>query len=152
MSKIDSVRPAPDRPVVGVGAIVVRDDRLLVVKRGREPSRGRWSVPGGRLEFGETLESGAVRELAEETGLEGTVMGFCGLAERITDSHHLVIHDFWVWVAGDANPVAGDDADAVAWVTRSQLEDLPTVPLLHEFLRDHGVWDGPPSPPPPTRN
>lgn len=142
-----------DRPVVGVGAIVVRDDRLLVVKRGREPARGRWSVPGGRLEFGETLESGAVRELAEETGLEGTVRGFCGLAERISATHHVVIHDFWVSVPGDADPVAGDDADAVAWVTQSELKCLPTVPLLHEFLREHGVWDSPPPPPgPPTRN
>lgn len=147
--------PAPDlpsRPVVGVGAIVVREGRLLVVKRGREPAKGRWSVPGGRLEFGETLESGAVRELAEETGLQGTVTGLCGLAERISATHHLVIHDFWVSVADDADPVAGDDADDVAWVTQSELEDLPTVPLLHEFLSDHGVWNRLPPPLPTTRN
>lgn len=127
--------------MVGVGAVVVRDGRLLVVRRGREPLRGLWSVPGGRLEFGETLAEGVRRELAEETGLQGTVGDLCGIAERRRGDLHLVICDYWVEVNGTAQPVAADDAEAVAFVTRSELTALPTVPLLVEFLTEHGVWD-----------
>lgn len=129
-----------DRPIVGVGAVVIRDGRLLVVRRGRAPHDGLWAVPGGRLERGETLAEGAVRELAEETGLSGTPTGLCGIAERIGDDHHIVIHDWWVEVDDVADPVAGDDAAAVAFVTRAELVALPLVPELEAFLREHGVW------------
>ncbi|HUG83642.1 MAG TPA: NUDIX hydrolase [Euzebya sp.] len=129
------------QPILGVGAVVVRDGRLLVVRRGNEPATGLWAVPGGRVEFGETLADAAVRELAEETGLNGRVEGLCGIAERISPAGHVVIHDFWVAVDGDADPVAGDDAAQVAFVTRAQLATLPCVPLLESFLREHGVWD-----------
>ncbi|CAN5339024.1 NUDIX hydrolase [soil metagenome] len=128
-------------PILGVGAVVVRDGRLLVVQRGNAPARGLWAVPGGRLEFGEALADAAVRELLEETGLVGRAEGLCGIAERVSAEGHVVIHDFWVTVAGDAEPVAGDDAAAVAFVTRAELAALPQVPLLEAFLREHGVWD-----------
>lgn len=130
-----------NHPIVGVGAIVLRDGRLLLVRRGNEPGRGLWAVPGGRLELGETLADGAVRELAEETGLTGRAEGLCGIAERISEHGHIVIHDFWVAVDADSRPVAGDDATEVAFVTRAQLVALPCVPLLEVFLREHGVWD-----------
>ncbi|WP_370327668.1 NUDIX hydrolase [Euzebya sp.] len=130
-----------DHPTIGIGVIVLRDGRLLVVQRGRPPGRGLWAVPGGRLEVGETIAEGVVRELAEETGLVGTPRGLCGIAERIGPDHHIVIHDWWVDVEGDAEPVAGDDAVAVAFVSRPELLALPLVPLLEDFLREHGVWD-----------
>lgn len=120
---------------------MVRDGRLLVVQRGNEPAKGLWAVPGGRLELGETIAEGVVRELYEETGLVGTATGLCGIAERISPTAHIVIHDWWVAVEGDADPVAGDDAAAATFATRAQLASLPCVPLLREFLVDHGVWD-----------
>lgn len=128
-------------PVVGVGAIVIRRGRLLVVERGQPPYEGHWSVPGGRLEFGETLAEGAVRELWEETALVGEVIGMCGIAERFSDSGHLVIHDYWVTVSDDQTAIAGDDATEVAWVDLAGLMALRRVPLLEDFLAEHGVFD-----------
>ncbi|MEE8599550.1 NUDIX hydrolase [Euzebya tangerina] len=133
--------PEPPLPIVGVGAIVVRDGRLLVIKRGQPPFEGHWSVPGGRLEFGETLAEGAVRELEEETGLRGTAEGLCGIAERFSDRGHIVIHDYWVDVPDGQPAVAGDDAADVAWVDRSELAALARVPRLDEFLESNGVLD-----------
>ena len=128
--------------VVAVGAVVVRDGRLLVVQRGNEPGAGLWAVPGGRLERGEALADATIRELAEETGLQGRIGPLCGIAERISPAHHVVIHDFWVdLVDPDDEPIAGDDADAVSFASRSDLAALPLVPRLEEFLREHGVWD-----------
>lgn len=127
-------------PQVAVGAICVRDGRLLMVRRGRGPGAGRWSVPGGRVRPREALAAAVARELAEETGLQGRVTGVCGVAERNLDGHRYVIHNHWVEAAaGDV--VAGDDAAAVLWVDRAELVALDTVPLLLEFLREHGVLD-----------
>lgn len=122
-----------------MGAIVVDEhDRLLVVQRGREPARGRWTVPGGRVEWGERLEEAVAREVAEETSLVVEVHGFVGHAEVVTDLHHTVILDFAATVvSGEA--VAGDDAAAVAWMGRAELAAAgPTVGLL-EFLDQHGI-------------
>ena len=125
-------------PIIGVGSIVLRHGRLLVIRRGREPHAGRWSLPGGRLEFGEQLADGALRELQEETGLVGSIAGLCGIAERISGTAHLVIHDFWVDVPDAQVAVAGDDAEAVGWVDRAELAALSCVPRLGEFLAEHG--------------
>lgn len=129
--------PAP-RPEVAVGAVVVRDGRLLLVRRGRGVGRGRWSLPGGRVEAGETLAQALRRELREETGLDGTVGALCGVAERIGADHHYVILDYWVDVGG-REPVAGDDAAAVRWAGRADLDRLDLVERLVEFLAQHGV-------------
>jgi 8-oxo-dGTP diphosphatase len=134
-------RPAlPVLPVLAVGAICVHDGRLLVVQRRRAPGEGLWSVPGGRVEAGEQMADAVRRELAEETGIEGTVGPLCGLVERIGADHHYVICDYWVEVDRD-QAVAGDDAAAVAWVTRSELARLPCVTGLQSFLTEHGVLD-----------
>lgn len=125
------------RPEVAVGAVCVRDGRLLVVQRGRGVATGRWSLPGGRVEPGETLAAAVTRELREETGLDVEVGPLCGIAERITGTAHYVILDYWVRATGTAT--AGDDAAAVAWVDRAELVTLDTVDGLIEFLTTHGV-------------
>lgn len=128
---------ADGRPEVAVGAVAVRGDRLLLVRRGRGTGVGLWSLPGGRVEHGETLAEALVREVAEETGLDATVGALCGIAERISEDHHFVILDYWVEGRGDAT--AGDDAEAVCWASRADLDALPLVPRLMEFLGEHGV-------------
>jgi 8-oxo-dGTP diphosphatase len=129
----------PPRPEVCVGAIVVDDGQLLLVRRGRGPGAGAWSIPGGRVEPGETLGEAVVRELREETGLEGVCDGFVGWVERIGAEHHFVILDFLV-AALPGEPRAGDDAAEVRWVP---VDDIgawpPVVPGLVEFLAEHEV-------------
>ena len=123
-----------------MGAVAVHDDRLLLVRRGHGPAAGEWSVPGGRVEPGETLHEAVVRETAEETGLEVVVERFLGWVERMGDDHHYVILDFAVTLLEpDASPVAGDDAAEVAWVALGELSELRLVEGLDEFLRDAGV-------------
>jgi ADP-ribose pyrophosphatase YjhB (NUDIX family) len=122
-----------------VGAVAVRDGALLLVRRGRGPAAGEWSVPGGRVEPGETLHAAVVREVLEETGLEVVVDCFLGWVERIGDAFHFVILDFAVTPLEETPPVAGDDAAEVAWVRFEDLADRRLVDGLYEFLRDTGV-------------
>lgn len=121
--------------------MVVSDDRLLLVRRGRGPAQGAWSVPGGRVEQGETLAEAVVRELREETGVLGACGELLGWVERIGDDHHYVILDFVVVPLDDAEPVAGDDAAEAAWVPLAAVTDLRLVDGLAEFLADHRVID-----------
>jgi 8-oxo-dGTP diphosphatase len=129
------------RPEVAVGAIVVDAGRLLLVQRGRGAGAGLWSVPGGRVERGETLAEAVVRELQEETGLDGVCERFVGWVERIGADHHFVILDFAVAVH-DGQLVAGDDAVDAGWVP---LDDVgawpPVVNGLVEFLIEHHIVD-----------
>jgi 8-oxo-dGTP diphosphatase len=125
-------------PRVGVGAVCVRDGRLLLVRRGRGAAAGAWALPGGHLEAAETLAAGVARELEEETGLRGTVGALCGVAERMGEGYHYVILDYWVEV-GEAGLVAGDDAAEVMWATRADLERLPLAGPLLQWLAEHDV-------------
>ena len=127
------------RPELCVGAIAVDEDQILLVRRGRGPAQGEWSVPGGRVEAGETLAEAVVRELAEETGLTGVCDSLAGWVERVGDGFHHVILDFHVTIIDGSDPVAGDDAAEVAWVPLSQLSDLKLTEGLAEFLHDHGI-------------
>jgi 8-oxo-dGTP diphosphatase len=125
---------------VCVGAVVVVDGRLLLIRRGRGPSQGEWSVPGGRVEAGELLAEAVVRELAEETGLEGVCGEMIGWVERVGDGYHFVILDFAVTLLDlDAAPVAGDDAAEAAWVPLHEVVDHQLVEGLAEFLHDHKI-------------
>lgn len=129
----------PAAPEVCVGAIVVDDARLLLVRRGHGPAAGDWSVPGGRVEPGETLAEAVVRELAEETGLEGVCGKLIGWVERIGEDHHFVILDFAVTLLEGAEPVAGDDAAEARWVPLGEVAEQRLVEGLAEFLHEHGV-------------
>ena len=130
------------RRVPCVGAVVVHDGRLLVVQRGHEPGRGLWSVPGGRVEDGETVAAACAREVLEETGLVVEVGALVGTVERPSpEGATYVIDDLECRVVGPSSATAGDDADDVRWVTRDELEALPVVDLLLDTLDGWGVLD-----------
>ena len=126
-------------PEVCVGAIVVDEGDLLLIRRGRGPAQGEWSVPGGRVRAGELLAEAVVRELAEETGLEGICEDLVGWAERIGPDEHYVILDFRVTLLERGTPTAGDDAAEAAWVPLVDVAELNLVEGLAEFLHDHGI-------------
>jgi len=128
---------------VAVGAVVQRGRELLLVQRGHGPGAGDWSLPGGRVRFGEDLREAAVRETREETGIDVVVDRFLGWVERIgsdPDPYHFVILDF-ACIPLDAHqtPVAGDDATDARWVAVDDLTGLHLVPGLLEFLDVTGV-------------
>ncbi len=123
---------------------MVEDDRLLLVRRGRSPALGQWSVPGGRVEPGETLAAAVEREVAEETGLVVRCGPFIGWVERIGAGHHFVILDFWARPTDpSAEPIAGDDAAEVAWIRLADLGSVDLVDGLLAFLTENGVVAGP---------
>ena len=100
-------REYPEAPIVGVGAVVIDGAKVLLVRRGQEPLKGEWSLPGGALELGETLQQGVVREVLEETGLEVVPAGIVEVFDRITRDeatgrirYHYVLVDFVCRVAG----------------------------------------------------
>jgi mutator protein MutT len=119
-------RRYPKRPVLGVGALIFNRDKILLVERGREPLKGYWSLPGGVLETGETLEQGVIREVREETGLEVKPLKVLEIFERIirdaqgAAEYHYVVIDYICRVTGGTLQAA-DDASQVAWVARSKL-------------------------------
>lgn len=125
--------PPPARvPVPAVGVVCLREDEVLLIRRGKPPLMGAWSLPGGRIEWGERAADAALRELSEETGVEGEMLGLVEVADGLfapdeKNGRHFVLVDYAVrWTAGE--PVAGDDAAAAAFHPLSGLEAL-------------GLWD-----------
>ncbi|MBI2187554.1 MAG: NUDIX hydrolase [Acidobacteria bacterium] len=119
-------REYPERPIVGVGAVIVRDGRVLIVRRRYEPLAGRWSLPGGTLELGETLEAGVAREMQEETGLDVQVGPVIEVFDRILldetrrVQYHFVLVDYLCWpIGGELRP--GSDADDAIFVQPAEL-------------------------------
>ena len=119
-------RRYPDRPIVGVLAVVMRDDRVLVVRRANPPMVGRWGFPGGVLELGETVAQGAMRELIEETGVTAEAAGPLTVIDTIDRDpegrvryHYTLVAVIGHWRSGEGVP--GDDADEVAWLTRAEI-------------------------------
>jgi 8-oxo-dGTP diphosphatase len=132
---------APSRPVVAVG-LVARDraGRLLLVERGNPPHKGRWSLPGGRVEGGEPIAVAAARELAEETGLKAAVGEIAGIVERIGEGFHYVIVDLWADLPDGATPMAAGDAANARLIEIDQLPAYPLSPGLAGFLAGIGCW------------
>ena len=129
----------PEAPVLGVGAVVVRDGKVLLVKRGHEPLKGRWSLPGGRVELGETLVEAVRREIREETGLEIEVGPVLEVFDRIERrgthvASHLVIVDYLCTCVG-GTLCAADDAEDAVWVEPGDLDAYHVTPLAADVIR-----------------
>ncbi len=122
-----------------MGAIAVDEQRLLLVRRGQGPAAGAWSLPGGRVEAGETLAEAVLRELSEETGLEGVCDELVGWVERMGPDHHFVILDFAVTVLEPREPTPGDDALEAEWVPLDEVAHRRLADGLAEFLHEHGI-------------
>ena len=111
-------RKYPDRPFVGVGAVIVQDGEVLIVKRKYDPLAGQWSIPGGAVELGETLEASVAREMLEETGLEIEVGPVIEVFDRISHDdegkvqYHFVLVDYLCWPVGGTLQAGSDVADA----------------------------------------
>ena len=122
-------RRYPKRPLIGVGAIMLRRDRILMAQRGKQPLKGWWSLPGGALETGESLHDAVCREVLEETGLQIRPLGVLEIFERImrdargAPEYHYVLIDYVCRITGGTLS-AGDDVCDVAWVRRRELPKL----------------------------
>jgi 8-oxo-dGTP diphosphatase len=132
-------REYPDTPLVGVGAIIIEDGRVVLVKRGHSPLQGKWSIPGGVLEVGETLRTAVVREAREETGLTIEPGELLGVFERVVPDeqgrmrYHYVLIDFLCRrVAGDL--IAADDAEEAVWFRREELTGLELARETEEVI------------------
>ena len=148
---MSSWREFPERPIVGVGGVVIEDERVLLILRGSEPLKGQWSIPGGTLELGETMMEGTARELKEETGLEVRVLEMIEVFERINFGRgadevwttmeerrrprfHFVIVDYLCErISGKA--VAGGDVTDVAWAGEDELERFSLTPTATRVIR-----------------
>jgi len=124
-------REYPDAPIVGVGAVILDGNRVLLVRRGQEPMKGEWSIPGGGLELGEAIDAAVRREVLEETGLLVETQAIVEVLDKIVteDGHvrfHYVLIDYLCRVQGGALK-PGSDADDVRWVR-------------HEELNSHGIY------------
>jgi 8-oxo-dGTP diphosphatase len=137
---IPNKREYPDRPIVGVGAVIVDRERVLLVKRGSPPLLGEWSLPGGVVELGETLRAAAEREALEETGLIVKASEVFEVLDRIipgkdaAPQYHYVLIDFLCVVKGGELRAGGDAAD-VAWATESELGKYKLEQTAIEVIR-----------------
>ncbi|WP_375206561.1 NUDIX hydrolase [Hyphococcus sp.] len=110
--------------IISVGAVVFRGEEVLVIRRGREPLKGQWSIPGGKVDYGERLHDAVAREVREETGIEIKVLGLLDVFESLPEAEgapHYVMVDFVAeWVSGEPRP--DDDADAAEFVPFAEAE------------------------------
>ncbi len=133
-------REYPDHPRVGVGAIVLHESRVLLVKRGQAPALGKWSLPGGLVDLGETTREAVVREVAEECGVRITVVDVAGVVERVVRDeagrirYHYVLVDYLAFPEG-TRVAPGSDAADVRWVEVDRLGELDTTEGLLDMVR-----------------
>lgn len=133
----------PEQPILAVGTVVLRDDRILLVRRAKAPSAGLWAVPGGRVELGETLQQAAERELLEETGVvvhaEKPIYAFDAIERDAAGRvlfHYAVVDLLATYVSGQ--PRAMDDAAEARWMAARELEQSATSAVTVDLLRKIG--------------
>lgn len=130
----------PDQPIVGIGAIIVHEGKILLEKRGNEPSKGKWSIPGGLVELGESPEQAVIRETKEETGLHVEnpslidVVSNVDLDEKDKVKYHYVIIDYFVHVKGGRLQAASDAAE-LRWVPFDEVEKYDLTTSFRLFFR-----------------
>lgn len=133
-------REYPDAPRVGVGAVVLNGGRVLLVRRGGRPSFGKWSLPGGLVELGETTAEAVRREIAEECSCHIRVVGVCGVIDRVVRDaegrvrYHYVLVDYLAYTDSD-DIEAGDDAAEACWVPIDQVERMDVTEGLFDMIR-----------------
>ncbi|RED37453.1 ADP-ribose pyrophosphatase YjhB (NUDIX family) [Rhodopseudomonas thermotolerans] len=138
MIAVTEAAPAqPHHPQLAVSAAIFRDGRLLLVRRARAPAKGLYSLPGGRVEYGETLEQAVAREVAEETGLSIEIVGFAGRREVLPSAasaagHYVIMMFAARWTAGE--PRLNDELDDARWIAPDELSDFPTTEGLAELV------------------
>lgn len=132
----------PHHPRPAVGAIVFKDNKILLVKRGRPPAEGQWAIPGGNIKLGECLQNAAQREILEETGIVikagRPVYTFDAIIkddEGKIQFHYVIVDLEAEFVSGE--PLPGDDAEDVRWVTEEELAQLNVSPPTLKLLRHH---------------
>lgn len=140
-------REYPERPLVGVGAVVLSHAGVVLIKRGKPPRTGAWSLPGGAQKLGETVAEAAHREVLEETGLDTEIAGLIDVVDSITHAtdgriqYHYTLIDMLALASADAIPQAGADAVDAVWVP---IEKLPDYKLWSETIRiidkAHEMW------------
>lgn len=121
-------------PQVAVGAVVFKDNRVLLVQRKNEPASGQWAIPGGRVNYGETLKAAAEREVLEETGLRIEAGKTIFIFEYIKSFHYIIIDLEAQFISGE--PVAADDALDVRWVSSRELKQLHVTPSTLQLLKE----------------
>lgn len=133
-------REYPDRPFVGVGAIIIERGRVVLIRRGQPPAMGEWSIPGGTLESGETLREGVAREAREETGLVVIPGELLGVFDRVlrdeqerTRYHYVLIDFLCQWTGGELQ-ASGDAADA-RWFSREEISRISLAEDTAEVIR-----------------
>jgi 8-oxo-dGTP diphosphatase len=132
-------RVYPDKPVVGVGAVILHKGKILLEKRKNAPGKGKWSVPGGLVELGESPEQAVVREVKEETGLKVEeprlidVVNNVSLDEKGKTKYHYVIVDYLVKVRHGV-PKAASDADELKWVPFSKVQEYDLTGSFRDFF------------------
>jgi len=138
-------REYPVQPIVGLGAIVWKDGRVLMVQRGKPPRAGIWSLPGGAQDLGESVADGIRREIAEETGIEIELLGLVEVIDSVQRDvdgrvrYHYTIIDYVArWVSGEA--VAGDDAAAVAWIDPAELHRMDLWDETIRVIEKSRAW------------
>lgn len=133
-------REYPKQPLIGVGAIIIEEDKVVLIKRGHAPLIGEWSIPGGVLEVGETMREGVIREACEETSLQIEPLDLLGVYDRILRDdrgqvlYHYVLIDFLCRIKGGNLQAAGDAAEA-RWFTQQELLALPLPQDTAEVIR-----------------
>jgi len=130
----------PNQPIVGVGAVIIRDGRILLEKRKNEPGKGKWSIPGGLVELGESVEQTVLREVEEETGLEVEKPEHIDVVDNVVRDdngeimYHFVIIDYFVKLKGGTLKAASD-AEELKWVSLNDVEKYDLTKTFKEFFQ-----------------